>query len=356
MSNPIYQNPIKVPHKVTVPVNKKQQDKKILYILTATILIFLLLLLLLFLSCVPLDSGNSGHSERSNLSGNGTAATLGSSNNDGTTGSDINSNSTTNDNPTTNPNDNDTESENGTDKETTSPDAPQGEKNIFASKESNDKKYSHDSQEAATETKSIEPDKTTTGEKLATMLNDQPNMANSTNFSLEQQDATLSIFGTTGKGSSFVFVFDRSGSMLGKPLYSAKWELTQALKSLTNRHRFNVIFYDNDKLIWQNNMVSANPKNKNSAVAFIENISAGGGTKPLLPLLNAISYRPDVIFFLTDGAFNLNLDEVCKKTGKTKINVIQFGTGSSQSLLLQDLAERTKGDYRYIDVSELDKL
>jgi hypothetical protein len=358
MPNPVYQNSIKVPRKVAVPVTREQQDRRIFYILAATILLFLLLLLILFMSCVPVGSGNSGSSGLSGLSGSGVAASVGTGTNNGSTGSDKNNSSTTNNDQEIDQNVENTDSGNGDDSKTTSPNAPLAEENNLTNNNNhNNEKTAQSPQEAITDTKSIEPDKTITSDNLIDKLNDKPNTANTTNFSLEQHDATLSIFGTTGKGSSFVFVFDRSGSMIGKPLYNAQLELTQALTSLTSRHRFNVIFYDNDKIIWQKNgMVSATQKNKNNAVAFIRGITAGGGTEPLSPLLSAISYRPDVIFFLTDGAFNIDLNDVCKKAGKSKINVIHFGTGSAQSLMLQDLAERTKGDYRYIDIGQLDKL
>jgi hypothetical protein len=36
---------------------------------------------------------------------------------------------------------------------------------------------------------------------------------------------------------------------------------------------------------------------------FIAGITPNGGTEPLQPLLMAIDYKPDVIFFLTDGEF-----------------------------------------------------
>jgi hypothetical protein len=356
MSNPVYQNPIKVPRKVAVPVNCEQKkDQKVVYILVTTVLLILLLLLLLFfLWRVPAGSGNSG---QVNLSGNSTATISGTGEQDGTNGSHLNNGSTTSTEQAVTAIAQHDESGNGTDSETTSPNAPVDDQNNYStnSNSPNDK-FSQNSQEAATETKSIEPDQTTTGEQLLTILNDQPNKANTENFSLEQHDATLRIFGTTGKGSSFVFVFDRSGSMIGKPLYNAKLELRQALESLGKRHRFNIIFYDDGQIIWQKNLVSANPKNKFSAGEFIEGISVGGGTEPLPSLLHAISYKPDVIFFLTDGVFNINLDDVCKKAGRTKINVIHFGAGSSHSLTLQDLAERTKGDYRYINIEQLDKL
>ena len=62
-------------------------------------------------------------------------------------------------------------------------------------------------------------------------------------------DTTAMVFGVSGSGSRFVYVFDRSDSMNGfggKPLRAAKRELVRSIQSLTEKQRFQVIFY-NDK-------------------------------------------------------------------------------------------------------------
>ncbi|MDR2438367.1 MAG: VWA domain-containing protein [Planctomycetaceae bacterium] len=365
MSNSIHstpQQPIKVPRTITVPVNQQQQqhqqqDKKILFILAIAILVFLLLLLLLFLSYMNQPVGNSDQSGYPLPNQNAASETNGGTDT-ASSGTDITSSANTDQVHTQNEQGID-ELGDETDTTTTNPDKPLSEKNSNNNKTPISENSSQNTQEAVidSETKSIEPDKTTAGEKLANKLIEEQNTTNNTNFSLEQHDATLRIFGTIGKGSSFVFVFDRSGSMRGPRIKNAQLELIQALESLNQQHRFNIIFYNDEQFPWKkNSLVSATKKNKNNAVTFIEGISAGGKTEPLKPLLDAISYKPDFIFFLTDGAFALNLDDVCQKAGKTKINVIQFESDSAPSTLLQKLAERTQGDYIYINIGQLDKL
>ncbi|MDR2344924.1 MAG: VWA domain-containing protein [Planctomycetaceae bacterium] len=380
MSNTKQQSPnqlhsTKTARKIAVPLYQKkqdqQQDKKIYFILTIAILIFLFLLLLLFLSNFPQQIGQSANTDHT-----GTLAQTGTSEHDSNSqsnagGVDTNSSSSGssaavstsdsdnggNDNQIDQPNEYGAESADNTESASANMSKVLSEENNIENVKTNTVNSSNNTQEASSDTKSIEPDKTTIGEKLTHKLTEQ-NTTNNLNFSLVQNDATLQVFGAIGRGSSFVFVFDRSGSMIGKPLSNAKLELIQALESLNHRHRFNIIFYDYDQVVWRSSMVAGTKKNKNNAVTFIEGIIAGGGTKPLPPLLKAISYRPDVIFFLTDGVFDINLDDICRKTGRTKINVIQFGITSvpPQSELLKELAERTKGDYRYINISQLDKL
>ncbi|MDR0705830.1 MAG: VWA domain-containing protein [Planctomycetaceae bacterium] len=195
------------------------------------------------------------------------------------------------------------------------------------------------------------------------------NDANGYSDGFHQGDATVNIFNTTGKGTRFVFVFDHSGSMAGNPLEAAKRELTQCLTSLRDHHRFNIIFYDDQQLIWKpgDKLISAVKKNKKDAEQFIADVNPGGGTEPLPPLLMAIDYKPEIIFFLTDGdatdrefqpngELALHFDNICKQCKKIRINVIQFGSNGRQSALLQKLARRTRGDYEYIDVKKFDAL
>jgi hypothetical protein len=176
---------------------------------------------------------------------------------------------------------------------------------------------------------------------------------------------TLRVFGTEGTGNSFVFVFDRSGSMsehAERPIRAAKTELIQSIDSLENLYRFNIIFYNENFLAWRQNrkMAEATDQNKENAKRFVEGITPVGGTRHLEPLLEAIKHRPDVIFFLTDGdeAHALSagqLDKIARDNShRSQINVIQFGVGTNrESNFLQKLAANNKGQYVYVNVIEL---
>ncbi|MDR0336078.1 MAG: VWA domain-containing protein [Planctomycetaceae bacterium] len=173
---------------------------------------------------------------------------------------------------------------------------------------------------------------------------------------------TLRVFGTEGTGNSFVFVFDRSGSMseyAARPIRAAKTELIQCIDSLENLYRFNIIFYNENMTCWRSNrqMPEATDQNKENAKRFVEGITPVGGTNHLKPLLEAVTHRPDVIFFLTDGdeAHALSsgqLDTIGRKNGlRSQINVIQFGVGANhESNFLRKLAANNRGQYSYIDV------
>jgi len=180
-------------------------------------------------------------------------------------------------------------------------------------------------------------------------------------------EATAQIFGVSGTGSKFMYVFDRSGSMLGRPIQMAKAELIASLDSLGDAHQFNIIFYSgrDEWQLWRpgRRLMFATDSNKRSAVQFVEGITATGSTQHFEPLKEAVAHRPDVIFFLTDGESHDDLtaaqlseiERLNSRIGRgAQINVIQFGSGGmtdSPSRPLQHLAEQNHGKYHYVNVS-----
>lgn len=172
---------------------------------------------------------------------------------------------------------------------------------------------------------------------------------------------TVKVFGIGASGSSFVYVFDRSSSMSGQKLREAKRELLESLAVLNNKHRFNIIFYDDSPTVWKpgGKLVVANASTKKDAEAFVTGMPTRGGTAHLRPLLEAIEFKPDIIFFLTDGQSltKAELEKISEKSGEISINVIQFAeAGESKSEILRQLAARNRGRYKYINVFSSDAL
>ncbi len=173
----------------------------------------------------------------------------------------------------------------------------------------------------------------------------------------------VSFFGTEGTGTRFVFVFDRSASMDedgGRPLRAAKEQLLKSLEPLTDLHQFNIIFYNEEFIVWrQRELPFAKDQQKESAAKFVRGMTARGGTEHLKPLLEAIKLKPDVIFFLTDGEEKDerpgDLDTIRRRNPGIQINTIQFGIGSLRSdrSFLRTLATQNGGQYKYINVVEL---
>ena len=121
--------------------------------------------------------------------------------------------------------------------------------------------------------------------------------------------ARTSLFGVAGEGYSFVYVFDRSGSMGGSGrtlLQMVKGELLKSLRNLGETQQFQMIFYNDRPTLFNPSGVAGklafgNENNKQRAIQFIGLIVAEGGTDHLEALRAATGMHPDVIFFLTDG-------------------------------------------------------
>lgn len=180
---------------------------------------------------------------------------------------------------------------------------------------------------------------------------------------------TTNLFGVSGSGSRFVYVFDRSDSMNGyggKPLRAAKAELLRSLRTLSERQRFQLIFY-NDKpkpfkvsgLPLQ--LLRGEPSMLDRAGRYVDAIAAFGGTEHDTALKMALRMGPDVIFFLTDARIpRLSQTELLTirrraEESATTIHAIEFGTEPIAPVdsFLRDLAAQNGGQYQYINVQKL---
>jgi hypothetical protein len=179
--------------------------------------------------------------------------------------------------------------------------------------------------------------------------------------------AKVSVFGVEGTGNKFVYVFDRSSSMEGAPLAAAKRQLVESINSLDNLHQFHIIFFNHrlrmfDVTSGGRRIAFASERNKRLAANFVGGITADGGTDRFTALKQALAFRPDVIFFLTDADDAMSpsemadLEQVYSRSG-TAICVIEFGrtaTGPQQNFLTE-LAGQSGGKYGYIDTAKLSK-
>ena len=181
-------------------------------------------------------------------------------------------------------------------------------------------------------------------------------------------DVETGVFGVKGRGSKFVYVFDRSASMSGfegRPLSAAKRELVASLESLGNVHQFQVIFYNQKPHLMTFSpgqdpvLLFANDDGKKLADSFIRGVTADGGTNHIEALHLALAMRPDVIFFLTDAdeprLTNRELAQIRERNRGATISTVEYGAGPRQArtTFLQELAEQNGGQHRYVDVTQL---
>lgn len=178
-------------------------------------------------------------------------------------------------------------------------------------------------------------------------------------------DATVSVFGVAGKGSRFVYLFDRSASMEGAPLTAAKRQLLQSLQSLGNIHQFHIIFFNTTTQPFINpngtfKNAFATEINKQLAANFVGGITADGGTDRMAALREAVGCTPDVIFFLSDADDPMSASELAELERLNRrihaaICVIEFGRAAAPSAdnFLMRLAHTSGGQYGYVDTTTL---
>jgi hypothetical protein len=172
------------------------------------------------------------------------------------------------------------------------------------------------------------------------------------------------LFGVEGRGSTFVYVFDRSASMSepeNKPLKTAKEELAASLNELTRVQQFSVIFYNQRPRLFQprgRGLVYATDENKRLAGEFFDRLKADGGTNHADALEAALRIRPDVIFLLTDGDAKDDLTEdelkrLQRRNRGSVIHVIQFSSSDTpDESRLMSLAHNSGGQHVYVDYAK----
>lgn len=202
-------------------------------------------------------------------------------------------------------------------------------------------------------------------------------------FSLVVQPPALDVERLVGR-RELVFVVDVSGSMSGQPLALCQAAMRDALSRMRPVDTFNVITFAG-----ATGKAFARPRPANEAaireaMAFVDEMEAGGGTEMMNAIRAALS--PDVeegrhryVFFLTDGQVG-NDDQILSATrafvsaieaGGQRARVFGFGAGSAVNrALIEGLGRQGKGVsvhatnredperavnrfYRYIDRSVL---
>lgn len=164
-------------------------------------------------------------------------------------------------------------------------------------------------------------------------------------------------FGKPGSASSFVFVLDRSGSMNHRHIYSGnltrfqrlKMELIRFIDRLKPHQKFYVIFFDERPLrMPANHLVEATEANKQAFFKWLATVKAGGSTDPRGAIKQAMSLKPDQIYFLSDGEIMevYRARMMALPAGEWKLNTYAFGEGSER--FMRVFADKHKGKFIYI--------
>jgi hypothetical protein len=178
--------------------------------------------------------------------------------------------------------------------------------------------------------------------------------------------ARVAFLGVEGVGSRFVYVLDHSISMQGAPLRAVKTHLVASLEAIGPPQQFHILFFNTrvsslDLTGGQRRIAYGTDENKTRAAKFVLGVNADGGTERKTALDEAIAFRPDVIFFLTDDETPMTraqLKEIIDDaSGGVTIHTIEFGKGPDDGRrnFLVELAEQTGGQHSYVDTSMLSR-
>jgi len=180
-------------------------------------------------------------------------------------------------------------------------------------------------------------------------------------------DVGVGMYGLSGSANSVVYVVDASGSLIDSLPFVVN-ELKSSIRKLQSSQTFNIIFFQDGEAVElppRRRMKRATPDAKRDAANWITlengNISPGGSSTPVEAIRLAISYKPDLVYILSDNITGsgqyaidqtqlLDLIEQLKQRSRaanTRINTIQFLHPDPLGTL-KKIAEQSGGRYRFV--------
>lgn len=168
-----------------------------------------------------------------------------------------------------------------------------------------------------------------------------------------------SFFGVEAQGNRFAFIIDVSGSMAGPKLDLLKRELIRSIDGLLETSEFIVVQYSDPQNVlvvgevkgWQ----TASPSAKRAMRAHVTLLESQGNTCPLpaFELLAATPPRPDVVYFLTDGDFSGDPDQITvdiirlAKPWRAPCHTLCLDTQASEQRMRR-IARETRGTFTFL--------
>ncbi len=162
----------------------------------------------------------------------------------------------------------------------------------------------------------------------------------------------VTFFGTPGKGQRFIFVIDKSWSMLGDRLPIAKTELLKTLRQLPAGSQFMIYFFNHVAEPMPSGLLPANQRSIALAENWIRTRGSFGGTNPRLALKWAFELQPDTVWLLSDGLF-ANYQEIFNQLQQdnpkkaVRVNTVAFCDRTCEKAL-QAIARTHGGTYRFV--------
>jgi Ca-activated chloride channel family protein len=157
-----------------------------------------------------------------------------------------------------------------------------------------------------------------------------------------------------------VFLLDKSGSMMGEPIETAKKVIEKTLTTMGPRDTFRLLAFDSSVEAMSPEPLSPTDENRKAAGHYLARLSGGGGTEMLRGIQAVLDLPPvdpgrlRVVVFATDG-FIGNEAEIIKhiEAGRGQTRVFGFGIGSSVNrYLIEGVARAGRGVADYVRQGE----
>lgn len=193
-------------------------------------------------------------------------------------------------------------------------------------------------------------------------------------LSIRPRDAfKVSFYGTGGNARRLAYLVDASGSLIDSFPFVIQ-ELKRSIGELGEEQSFTVIFFQNNDAIEvpPRGLRKATAQTKARVLQWIDpatrNITPIGQSSPIKAVHQALRYRPQLLFILSDnitgaGRFEINQTVLLKQissanVANTKISTIQFLHADPLTRVglkgtLELIAGRTGGTYKFLDAREL---
>jgi hypothetical protein len=211
----------------------------------------------------------------------------------------------------------------------------------------------------------------TPGGSSGTEMGDVGNLAGGGDISLGGGDGGglggsggggANFFGIEATGNRFAYLVDVSGSMggpvanehEGTRIQALRAELTRSTQGLLETSHFIIIKFSSDAEVLggKREWLEASPTGKKSSKNEIAALGPEGGTNPLpgFEIIFNLKPKPDAIYFMTDGEFDVSVvDEVMAMNQKFHIPIHCICLGSREGEdNMKKLAKGSKGTFRFI--------
>ena len=152
-----------------------------------------------------------------------------------------------------------------------------------------------------------------------------------------------------------IFVIDKSGSMRGFPIDTAKETMRMCIENLNPNDTFNLMTFAGGVGFCFNEPVPNTPQNRTTALEYLKNLQGSGGTEMMKAIHACLGGNQDpdrvrIVCFMTDGYVGNDMaiiDAVRANAHTTR--VFSFGIGNSVNrYLLEGMARAGRGEVEFV--------